>query len=74
VVGTKGRLVDETADRDVGIWASGLCQDLIHDVAAASELVCRMVTEALEIIRDRLRERVGSGEEKIESELSVCCS
>jgi NADH:quinone reductase (non-electrogenic) len=54
VAGSRGRTVYETGDPDAGIWSAGLCQGLIHDVPTCAELVERIMSEADEIISDRL--------------------
>jgi nitronate monooxygenase len=54
VAGTRGRKVFEEGDPDYGIWSSGMCQALIHDIPTVGELVERIVSEAEEIIAGRL--------------------
>ncbi|MFC9833757.1 NAD(P)H-dependent flavin oxidoreductase [Rhodococcus sp. NPDC127530] len=54
VAGARGRRVHEEGDLDLGIWASGLSQGLIHDIPTVAEMVARIVHEAEELVRDRL--------------------
>ncbi|QIX48505.1 nitronate monooxygenase [Rhodococcus sp. DMU1] len=54
VAGARGRLVHEEGDLDLGIWASGLSQGLIHDIPTVVEMVTRIVCEAEELVRGRL--------------------
>jgi NADH:quinone reductase (non-electrogenic) len=54
VAGSRGRTVFETGDPEAGIWSAGLCQGLIHDVPTCAALVERIVSDADEIINDRL--------------------
>ncbi|MFE7228024.1 NAD(P)H-dependent flavin oxidoreductase [Nocardioides sp. NPDC057577] len=50
VAGARGRLVFEEGDLEAGIWSTGLCQGLIHDVPPAGEIVTRIVAEAQEVL------------------------
>lgn len=43
-----------TGDMDAGAWSAGLVVGLIHDIPTVDELVRRIVTQAAEIIRERL--------------------
>ncbi|MFJ1608996.1 NAD(P)H-dependent flavin oxidoreductase [Streptomyces sp. NPDC088253] len=54
VAGARGRKVFEVGDLDLGIWTAGLSQSLIHDVPTVEELIQRIVTEAEQLITDRL--------------------
>lgn len=54
VAGTRGRKVFEDGDRDAGIWTSGMCQGLIHDIPTVGALVERIVLGAEEIVGGRL--------------------
>jgi len=54
VAGARGRKVFEDGDPDYGIWTSGMCQGLIHDIPTVTELVERIVADAEEIIGTRL--------------------
>lgn len=54
VAGARGRLVYEKGDPDHGIWSAGMVQGLIHDVPSCEELVHRIVSEAEELIKQRL--------------------
>ncbi|MFD7078174.1 NAD(P)H-dependent flavin oxidoreductase [Nocardioides sp. NPDC059952] len=50
VAGARGRLVFEEGDLEAGIWSTGLCQGLIHDVPPAGEIVTRIVAEAQDVL------------------------
>lgn len=54
VSGQRGRRVFEEGDPDAGIWTAGLCQGLIHDIPTCHDLVHGMVSDAVEIIEERL--------------------
>ncbi|MEU2621433.1 nitronate monooxygenase [Streptomyces sp. NPDC007157] len=54
VAGARGRKVFEVGDLDLGIWTAGLSQSLIHDVPTVEELIQRIVSEAEQLITDRL--------------------
>jgi nitronate monooxygenase len=54
VAGARGRKVFEEGDPDYGIWSSGMCQALIHDIPTVEEIVERIVREAEQIISGRL--------------------
>lgn len=54
VSGQRGKRVFEEGDADVGIWTAGLCQGLIHDIPTCHDLVHGMVSDAVEIIEERL--------------------
>ncbi len=54
VAGQRGRRVYETGDLEAGIWSVGMVQALIHDIPTVAELVDRIVTEAAQLIRERL--------------------
>ena len=54
VAGVRGREALQTGEVDDGIWSAGMIQGLIHDVPTVKELVDRIVTEAEQIIRERL--------------------
>jgi nitronate monooxygenase len=54
VAGTRGRAAIEAGEVDGGIWSAGQTQALIHDIPTCAELVERIVTEARDIIRNRL--------------------
>jgi nitronate monooxygenase len=58
VAGARGREVYETGDPERGIWWAGLAQGLIDDVPTVAELVERTVSEAEELIDQRLRRLV----------------
>ncbi|MEO6956718.1 MAG: nitronate monooxygenase family protein [Antricoccus sp.] len=54
VAGVRGRSVYETGDLDAGIWSAGTVQGLINDIPTCAELLHRIVSEAEQLIRDRL--------------------
>jgi NAD(P)H-dependent flavin oxidoreductase YrpB (nitropropane dioxygenase family) len=54
VAGIRGKTVYETGDLDAGIWSAGMVQGLIHDVPTVAELIDHILTEADQIISERL--------------------
>lgn len=54
VAGARGRQVYEQGDTELGIWSVGMVQGLINDVPTVGDLVDRIVSEAGELIHDRL--------------------
>jgi nitronate monooxygenase len=54
VAGKRGVKVYETGDLDAGIWWVGTAMGLIDDIPTAGELVSRIVSEAEQIISERL--------------------
>ncbi|QIX25552.1 nitronate monooxygenase [Nocardioides sp. JQ2195] len=54
VAGVRGRGVYESGDPDAGIWSVGMVQGLIDDIPSVDVLVHRIVTEAAELISNRL--------------------
>ena len=54
VAGTRGARVYDTGDVDAGIWSAGQTQGLIHDIPTCKELMDRIISEAEQIIRERL--------------------
>jgi nitronate monooxygenase len=54
VSGARGRRVFEEGDVDAGIWTVGMVQGLIHDVPTVADLIDRIVTDAVDLIRGRL--------------------
>ncbi len=54
VAGTRGRQAMADGDADGGIWSAGMVQGLIHDIPTVKELVDRIISEANEIINQRL--------------------
>lgn len=54
VAGARGRKVFEVGDLDLGIWTAGMVQGIIRDIPTVSELIGRIVTEARDIIGERL--------------------
>lgn len=59
VRGVQGRELLETGNLDAGLIWAGQVQGLIHDVPTCAELIGRIVSEAEEIIKGRLRRFVG---------------
>ena len=60
VAGVRGREALQTGEVDDGIWSAGMIQGLIRDVPTVKELVDRIVTEAEQIIRERLEGMLAS--------------
>ena len=54
----QGRKVFESGDLDTGVWTTGMCQGLIHDIPTVADLVARIVVEAEELIAGRLANTV----------------
>jgi nitronate monooxygenase len=54
VAGSRGRRVFDDGDLEAGIWSVGTVMGLINDVPTCADLVSRIVSEAEEIITDRL--------------------
>ena len=54
VAGSRGREALGTGDTDAGIWSAGMIQGLIHDIPSVQELIDRIVSEAEDLIRQRL--------------------
>ena len=54
VQGAKGRELFDTGDLDKGIWSAGMIVGLIDDIPTCRELIARIVSEAEEIINERL--------------------
>ena len=52
--GAKGRELFDTGDLDKGIWSAGMIVGLIDDIPTCRELITRIVSEAEEIINERL--------------------
>lgn len=59
VAGERGRKVFDDGDLDAGVWSAGLVVGLIHDIPSCKELVQRVVSEAAEIVHNRLDRMVG---------------
>ena len=55
VKGVRGREGLISGDANHGIWTAGMVQGLIHDIPTCAELLSRMVADAENIIRSRLR-------------------
>ena len=58
VQGAKGRELFDTGDLDQGIWSAGMIVGLIDDIPTCQELISRIVSEAEEIINERLTKTV----------------
>lgn len=54
VAGVRGRAVYETGDWNGGVWSAGMVQGLIYDIPSVAELVTRIVSEADQLISQRL--------------------
>ncbi|UGT55087.1 NAD(P)H-dependent flavin oxidoreductase [Nocardia asteroides] len=54
VAGVRGRKVYEVGDTELGIWTVGMVQGLIDDIPTVAELINRIVTEAHDLISNRL--------------------
>lgn len=54
VAGARGRKVFENGDIEAGQWTVGMVQGLINDIPTNEELINRIVTDATEIIQNRL--------------------
>ena len=54
VAGVRGVKVYELGDLDAGIWTAGICQGLINDIPSCAELVETIMTQADQIIAERL--------------------
>ena len=54
VQGVKGRELFDGGDLDKGIWSAGMIVGLIDDNPSCEDLITRMVTEAQDIISNRL--------------------
>jgi nitronate monooxygenase len=54
VAGERGRKVLDEGDMEAGIWSAGMVAGLIRDIPTCEELVHRIVSEAADIIQERL--------------------
>jgi len=54
VAGEQGRKVLHEGDMDAGVWSCGMVAGLIHDIPTCADLIDRIMSEAEEIIRERL--------------------
>lgn len=54
VAGARGRKVFEDGDIEAGIWTVGQVQGLINDIPAAGEIITRIVSEAREVLAQKL--------------------
>ena len=59
VAGSRGAKVYETGDPEAGIWTAGISQGLIHDIPTCAQLMQTIMTEADQIILDRLSGAAG---------------
>jgi hypothetical protein len=58
VAGARGVKVFENGDLDAGIWSVGTAMGLINDIPTVEDLVSRIVSEAEELICQRLADMV----------------
>lgn len=56
VQGVKGKELFDEGDLDRGIWSAGMIVGLIDDIPSCAELVDRIVSEAEDIINERLQQ------------------
>lgn len=54
VAGARGRKVFEDGDIEAGQWTVGMVQGIINDIPTNEELINRIVTDATDIIQNRL--------------------
>ncbi|HEY4075172.1 MAG TPA: nitronate monooxygenase [Herbaspirillum sp.] len=54
VAGVRGRDVYKTGDWNDGVWSVGMVQGLIYDIPSVAELVTRIISEADQLIAQRL--------------------
>jgi NAD(P)H-dependent flavin oxidoreductase YrpB (nitropropane dioxygenase family) len=54
VSGERGAVVLETGDMEHGIWWAGVSSGLVYDIPTVAELVSRIISDAEQIIHDRL--------------------
>jgi len=59
VAGARGAKVYELGDLDAGIWTAGICQGLIHDIPTCGEMIETIMTEADQLIAERLSKIAG---------------
>ena len=55
VAGQRGRVVFEEGDLEHGIWSAGISVARVKDIPTCEEMVSRLVTDAKNIIDDRLQ-------------------
>ena len=55
VAGQRGRVVFEEGDLEHGIWSAGISVARVKDILSCEEMVSRLVTDAKNIIDDRLQ-------------------
>ena len=55
VAGQRGRVVFEEGDLEHGIWSAGISVARVKDIPSCEEMVSRLVTDAKNIIDDRLQ-------------------
>lgn len=60
VKGTRGRELFDSGDLERGVWSAGMVIGLIDDIPTCQELIERIVSEAEEIIANRLRNLLSS--------------
>ena len=54
VAGARGRTVFENGDIEAGQWTVGMVQGIINDIPTNHDLINRIVTDATDIIQNRL--------------------
>jgi nitronate monooxygenase len=59
VAGSRGVKVYELGDLDAGIWTAGICQGLINDIPTCADLIDTIMTQAGQIIVERLSRMAG---------------
>ena len=55
VAGQRGRVVFEEGDLEHGIWSAGISVARVKDIPTCEEMVSRLVSDAKNIIDDRLQ-------------------
>lgn len=63
VSGKRGRVVFEEGKMDEGIWSAGMVAGLIKDVPTCAELIDRIISDATEIMAQRLPDMLPAGVE-----------
>ncbi|TPX44359.1 nitronate monooxygenase [Synchytrium endobioticum] len=65
VAGARGKMVYENGDVNHGVWSAGQVLGLIEDIPSCEELLNRMVSEAEDIINNRLAKMAGSASPRL---------
>ena len=55
VAGQRGRVVFEEGDLEHGIWSAGISVARVKDIPTCEEMVSRLISDANNIIDDRLQ-------------------